>query len=44
MREQFRGRPARSKGSITKRRQRDGSMTGTFTRIDGDFSIRVSLR
>ena len=37
------GRPARSKGSITKRRQRNGSMVGTFTKIDGNFSIRVRL-
>ena len=44
MREQVKGRPARAKGSITKRRQRDGSMIGTFTRIDGDFSIRVRLK
>ena len=37
------GRPARTKGSITRRRQLDGSLIGTFTRIDGDFSIRIRL-
>ena len=37
------GRPAKTKGSITRRRQRDGSLIGTFTKIDGDFSIRVRL-
>ncbi len=44
MREKFKGRPAKTKGSITRRRQRDGSLIGTFTKIDGDFSIRVTLR
>ena len=44
MQEVVNGRPARSKGSITKRRQFNGSMIGTFTKIDGNFSIRVTLR
>ena len=44
MREIIKGRPAKAKGSITRRRQRDGSLIGTFTRIDGDFSIRVTVR
>ena len=44
MREIFKGRPAKTKGSITRKRQRDGSLVGTFTRIDGNFSIRVTLR
>ena len=44
MREKFKGRPAKTKGSITRRRQRDGSLIGTFTKIDGDFSIRVTLK
>ena len=38
------GRPPRAQGSITKRRQLDGSLIGTFTQIRGDFSIRVRLR
>ena len=44
VREMIAGRPARAQGSITKRRQRDGSLVGTFTQIRGDFSIRVRLR
>lgn len=44
MRESVRGRPVKSNGSITKRRQKDGSMIGTFSKIDGNFSIRVNLK
>ena len=44
MREKIKGRSGISKGSITRRRQRDGSLIGTFTKIDGNFSIRVTLK
>lgn len=39
----IKGRPAKTKGSITQKRQRNGSLIGTFTKIDGDFSIRIRL-
>ena len=44
VREIIKGRPAKANASITKRRQRDNSLIGTFTEIRGDFSIRVRLR
>ena len=44
VREIIKGRPAKANASITKRRQRDNSLIGTFTEIRGNFSIRVRLR